>query len=301
MARPVTALLIGILASPLLVAQQPSQDKPAPVRLTPLRLSPAATLTQDFGLAQLKITYARPAVKGRKIWGDKASGALVPDGEVWRTGANAATTMTFNQAVKVGDKDLPAGTYGFFAIPGPKTWTLIFSKQAQTWGAYDYKPEQDALRFEVTPESGAPQEYLEYRVQVQDIDHARVELAWEKLKIGFPIAFDGKAIYWKHLEETLAKAPDTDWTPWYQAAQYCFLMKIHQDKALTWTEKSLKAGESFWNHEMRARVLHWAGRTAEGIPHLQKAADLSRGKAPKEYTENVEKDVVAWKASLPAR
>jgi tetratricopeptide (TPR) repeat protein len=136
---------------------------------------------------------------------------------------------------------------------------------------------------------------------VQDLDHARVELAWEQLKVSFPVEFEGKAIYWKHLEDTLAKAPDTDWTPWYQAAQYCFQMQIHRDKALAWSEKSVKIGESFWNFENRARVLNWAGRTAEAIPFLQKAADLSRGKAPKEYTENVEKDLAAWKASSKAQ
>lgn len=301
MSRLPMALLATVLAAPILPAQSAAPDKPAPVRLTPLRLSPAATLSQDFGLAQVKVTYARPAVKGRMIWGDKAAGAIVPYGEVWRTGANAATTLTFSHPVKVAGRELPAGTYGFFAIPTAKAWTLIFSRQAQTWGAYDYKPEQDALRLEVTPEPAAPQEYLAYRVEVQDLDHGRLELTWEKLKVSVPFEFDGKAIYWKHLEETLAKAPDTDWTPWYQAAQYCFLMKVHQDKALAWTEKSLKAGESFWNQEMRARVLHWAGRTAEALPHLQKAADLSRGKAPKEYTENVEKDVAAWKAALPSK
>jgi hypothetical protein len=299
MSRLPQVLLSAALTAAGLAAQAP--EKPAPPRLTPLRFSPAATLTQDFGLAQVKLTYARPAVKGRKIWGDKASGALVPYGEVWRTGANAATTFTLSHPAKVAGKPLPAGTYGFFAIPGEKAWTLILSKQAQTWGAYDYKADQDALRWEVVPEAAPQQEYLEYRVEVQDLDHGRVELAWEKLRVGFPVEFDGKAIYWEHLEVTLAKATDADWVPWYQAAQYCFQMKIHQDKALAWSEKSLKAGESFWNQEMRARVLNWAGRTAEAIPHLQKAADLSRGKAPKEYTENVEKDVATWKASLPAK
>lgn len=273
-----------------------AQDKPQPVRLTPLRVSPAATLTQDMGLSQIKLSYARPAVKGRKIWGD-----VVPFGKVWRTGANAATTIAFTHPCKVAGKEVAPGTYALFAIPTEKAWTLILSKQAKIWGSYDYKPEEDVLRFELQPESAAHQEYLDYRVNVQDLDHARVELIWEKLKVSFPVEFEGKALYWKHLEDTLAKAPDTDWTPWYQAAQYCLQMQVHQDKALAWSEKSVKIGESFWNLENRARVLHWAGRTAEGIPFLQKAADLSRGKAPKEYTENVEKDLAAWKASLKAK
>ncbi len=285
-------LMLPALLAMTLVAQ----DKPAPVRLTPLRVSPAATLTQDLGLSQIKLSFARPAVKGRKIWGD-----VVPFDKVWRTGANAATTLTLTHPCKVAGKDVAAGTYALFAIPTAKAWTLILSKQAQIWGAYDYKADQDVLRFEVQPEAAPHQEYLEYRVQVQDLDHARVELAWERLKVSFPVEFDGKAIYWKHLEDTLAKAPDTDLVPWYQAAQYCFQMQIHLDKALAWSEKSVKIGESMWNFENRGRVLHWAGRTAEAIPFMEKAAELSRGKAPKEWTENVEKDITAWKATLKAK
>ncbi len=291
-------LALNLVAPSALQARQGTsgQDKPQPVRLTPLRVSPAATLTQDLGLSQIKLSFARPAVKGRKIWG-----GLVPYGQVWRTGANAATNVTFSHDCKVAGKDVAAGTYALFAIPTEQAWTLILSKQAKIWGAYDYKADQDALRFEAQPEATPHQEYLDYRIQVTDLDHARIELAWEKLKVAFPVAFEGKAIYWKHLEETLAKAPETDLIPWYQAAQYCFQMKLHLDKALAWSEKSVKIGESMWNCENRARVLHWAGRTAEAIPFLQKAADLSRGKAPKEWTENVEKDAVAWKASLQTK
>ncbi|HJV91759.1 MAG TPA: DUF2911 domain-containing protein [Holophagaceae bacterium] len=285
-------LVLPALLSMTLVGQ----DKSAPVRLTPLRVSPAATLTQDLGISQIKLSYARPAVKGRKIWGE-----VVPFGQVWRTGANAATTLTFSHACKVAGKDVAAGTYALFAIPTGKAWTLILSKQAQLWGAYDYKQDQDVMRFEVKPEAAPHQEYLDYRIQVQDLDHAQVELAWEKLRIAFPVEFDGKAIYWNHLEDTLAKAPDTDLVPWYQAAQYCFQTQTHLDQALAWSEKSVKIGESMWNTENRGRVLHWAGRTAEAIPFMEKAAALSRGKAPKVWTENVEKDAAAWKASLKAR
>jgi hypothetical protein len=162
MRHVLTALMALSLSTPLaLQARQgtPGQDKPQPVRLTPLRVSPAATLTQDLGLSQIKLTYARPAVKGRKIWGE-----VVPFDKVWRTGANAATAITFSHACKVAGKEVAAGTYGLFAIPTAKAWTLILSKQAQIWGAYDYKPEQDVLRFDVQPEAAPHQEYLDYRV-----------------------------------------------------------------------------------------------------------------------------------------
>lgn len=275
----------------LLVTALTAQDKPAPVRLTPLRVSPACTVSQEIGISKVEVAFARPAVKGRKVWG-----GLVPFGQVWRAGANTATTLTFSHAVQVAGKTVPAGTYGFFAIPGEKTWTLILNRKAKQWGAYDYKQEEDLMRWEAQPQPGPFLEYLDYRVVPLDTSHATVELGWENLRVSFPVVFDTKAIYWTHLEDTLKKAPDTDWVPWYQAAKYCQDQAIEPQKAQAWIEKSLKAGESFWNHETAARIHRDAKRMPEALAELQKAIDLSKGKAPKEYTENLEKELAAWKA-----
>lgn len=283
-------LLPALLLAPFAPALM-AQDKPAPVRLTPLRVSPAATLSQEIGISKIGITFARPAVKGRKIWGD-----LVPFGQVWRAGANNATVITFSHAAKVAGQDVPAGTYGFFVLPGEKAWTLILNRKAKQWGAYDYKKEEDLLRWEATPQTGPFLEYLDYRVLPMDTGSATVELGWEKLRVSFPVVFDTKAIYWAHLEDTLKKAPETDWVPWYQAAAYCQAQGAEPQKALAWIEKSLKAGDSFWNHETAARIYKDAKRMPEALTHLQKAVDLSKGKAPKEYTENLEKELAAWKA-----
>jgi tetratricopeptide (TPR) repeat protein len=151
------------------------------------------------------------------------------------------------------------------------------------------------MRWEAQPQTGPYREYLDYRVVPLDTSRATVELGWENLRVSFPVAFDTKAIYWAHLEDTLKKAPDTDWVPWYQAAKYCQDQAIEPQKAQAWIEKSLKAGESFWNHETAARIARDAKRMPEALTQLQKAIDLSRGKAPKEYTENLEKELAAWK------
>lgn len=282
------SLLVAASAFVLLAAQ----DKPAPVRLTPLRVSPACSVSHELGISKIDIAFARPAVKSRKVWG-----ALVPYGEVWRAGANYATVLTFSHAAKVAGKDVPAGSYSFFVIPGAKTWTLILNKQAKQWGAYSYKKEEDLLRWEATPQAGPFLEYLDYRVIPVDTGTATVELGWEKLRVSFPVVFDTRAIYWAHLEDKLGKAPETDWVPWYQAAKYCQEQGIEPQKALVWIEKSLKAGDSFWNHETAARIHHDARRMPEALAQLQKAIDLSGpGGAPKEYTDNLEKELASWKA-----
>lgn len=268
-----------------------AQDKPAPVRLTPLRVSPAASISQELGISRIELAFARPAVKGRKVWG-----GVVPYGQVWRAGANNATVLTLSHAAKVAGQAVPAGSYGFFAIPGETTWTLVLNRKAKQWGAYDYKPEEDQLRWLVTPRTGAFVEFLEYRVLPQDTSRATVELGWEKLRVSFPIEFDTPAIYWAHLQSTLKRASETDWVPWYQAAAYCQAQGTEPKQALAWIEQSLKAGESFWNHETAARILRDAQRMPEALTHLQKAIDLSRGKAPREYTENLQAELTAWAA-----
>ena len=282
----------NLLLPALLTMSLVAQDKPAPVRLTPLRVSPASTLSQEIGISKIELAFARPAAKGRKIWGE-----VVPFGQVWRAGANSATMLTLSHAAKVAGKDVPAGSYGFFVIPSEKSWTLILNKKAKQWGAYDYKKEEDVLRWEVTPQAAPHQEYLDYRVLPTGLDGAVVELSWEKLRVSFPVGFDTRTIYWAHLEDKLKLAPETDWVPWYQAAKYCQDQAIEPQKALAWIEKSLKAGDSFWNHETAARIYKDAKRMPEALAQLQKAIDLSKpGGAPKEYTDNLEKELAAWKA-----
>ena len=116
--------------------------------------SPAATVKQTVGIAEIKIVYHRPGVKNRKIWG-----GLVPYGEIWRAGANENTIITFSHPVKVEGKDLPAGTYGLHMIPTEGSWTIVFSKNSTSWGAYFYKESEDAVRI---PVKAAPAEYHEW-------------------------------------------------------------------------------------------------------------------------------------------
>ncbi len=284
------ALVLALPLAPALAAQAPAPA--APVRLKPMQVSPGASVSQTLGITTVRVDYSRPAVRGRAIWG-----ALVPYGQVWRAGANEATTLTFSDPVKIHGKDLPAGTYGFFAIPGKESWTLILNRKPKQWGAYEYKAEEDALRLEVKPQAAPPQEYLTYELQVVSPERLRLELRWERLAVGFDLDIDVKGIYWKHVEETLAKAPTTDWVPWFQAANFCFQQKIELGKAMGWIDASLKAQETYRNLELKARLLDLEGRTAEALPCLEKAIALATAaKTPKEYLEGLEKSRQEWRA-----
>ena len=146
------------------------------------RSSPRASVMQAVGGADLEIAYGRPAVKGRTVWG-----GLVPNGRVWRAGANEATRFVVTRDVRIEGRTLPAGTYTFFAIPGEAEWTLIFNRVPRQWGAFDYNPAFDALRVAVKPAERPHEEFLRYTIQPAAPNAAVVTLAWETHAVSFRI------------------------------------------------------------------------------------------------------------------
>ena len=251
--------------------------------------SPRASAVQDVGISTIQVDYYRPAVKGRAIWG-----GLVPYGQVWRLGANEATRFTVSDAVKVAGKDVPAGTYGLFAIPGPETWTIVLNKRPKQWGAYFYKPEEDLLRFEVKPEPGPFMEWMTISLVPQGRDQVTAEIAWEKLRVSFPVAVDVDRIVWTRYEAALAdpKATADDYLTASRYAQ----KRERWDAAMTWIDKSLALEEGFWGHETKAQLLYREGKADEAVAHMEKALALSRGKTPPAYQEGLEKTLAEWKA-----
>lgn len=147
-----------------------------------VRISPKASVSQTVGFTDITISYSRPGVKGRKIWG-----GLVPYDKVWRAGANEATKITFSTDVMVNGKKLSAGSYGFFAIPGRNEWTLIFNKIADQWGAFEYNEAEDALRINVKPVKGNFTEWLRYEITKTSDTTATISLEWENLKVPFKV------------------------------------------------------------------------------------------------------------------
>ena len=274
-------LVAALVATVGLAAQQTS--------LKPFQESPAASLTQTLGISTVKIDYHRPAVKGRKIWG-----GVVPMGEVWRTGANDATTITFSDPVKVGGKDLAAGTYSFFAIPGADTWTLIFNKTAKQWGAYDYKAADDALRLQAKPRYAPLAEYLTFDLGVAGPDKLKAELTWEHLTVGFEVTVDSKGIYWAYLQKALAGVQPGEWIPFYQAGSYCLNNEVQLEQGQAWAEQSIKVKETPRNLFLKARLLRKGGKGKDGLPFLQKAIDLATDAKEAELLETLTKAKAGW-------
>jgi hypothetical protein len=188
--------------------------------------SSSQTLTQAFGLGTVTISYSRPNVKGRKIFG-----GLEPYDAVWRTGANSATTIAFTEAVKIEGKDLAAGEYGLFTIPGQNEWTIIINKGAKQWGAYEYKESDDVLRIKV--KAAKLKDKVEtFTIQLADVypTSARLLLTWENTTISVALSTDVDTKVMAGIDEAMKGEKK----PYFQAAQYYLENGKDLNKALEW-------------------------------------------------------------------
>ncbi|HYR30123.1 MAG TPA: DUF2911 domain-containing protein, partial [Thermoanaerobaculia bacterium] len=243
--------------------------------------SPNKVITQEVGVSKVTIDYHRPAMKGRKIWGD-----LVPIDKVWRLGANNATTIELSHAAKVNGFDVPAGKYALFAIPKGETWTMILSKKPEQWGSYAYKAEDDQLRFGAKVEAIAATEWFDIDTVPVSDKAVRVEISWDKVRVPFTIEFDTPALVWKQIDEKLA-SPAATWDEYLTAARYAMSTNTRFEEGLQWVDEAMRRRESFWNYELKGLMLHKLGRDEEAAPLMYQAAELAKGKAPQEYVDNV--------------
>jgi len=179
--------------------------------------SQRASVTQTIGLTNISVTYDRPGVDGRKIWG-----GLVPYDSVWRAGANVNTVLAFTSPVTINGKQLPAGRYGLFMLPTPEQWTVIISKEANAWGHFSYNEGEDVLRFTATPGAGEMTERLEYTFDDPKVDAVTVTLRWEKLALPFTISVNSTQVVMDSLQQQLRGLPKFFPDAWRQASAWAF-------------------------------------------------------------------------------
>jgi DUF2911 family protein len=277
-AAPVAALTLLHLAAGAALAQQ--LDLPRP--------SPKASVSQTVGVTEVTIRYSSPGVKGRKIWGE-----LVPYNEVWRTGANENTTITFGTPVKIEGHELPAGIYGLQTLPTPGDWTVIFSKDAELWGAFNYKPENDALRIQVKPETVADsQERMSFSFEDTTDTSSKVVLSWEKIRVPFTLTVDTPKLAMDKLKEAVR------WQTPYQAANYCIQNNTCLDEASRWLDASLALQENFANLRAKAMLLAKKNDAKSAVAYGEKALAVAKTAQPApnpQQVKELEGMVAEWK------
>lgn len=252
------------------------------------RPSPNASVTQMVGVTEITVRYSRPGVKGRKIWGD-----LVPYGEVWRTGANENTTIKFSTPVKVGGKELPAGIYGLQTIPTAGDWTVIFSKDANEWGAFSYKQEDDALRIQAKPEPAELRERMAFDFEDVTDTSTKIVLHWEKLRVPFTVEVDTPKL-------VVAKVQDAARMP-LQAANFCIQNNTCLDEAGRWIDASIAQQESFANLRAKAMLLAKKNDTKGAATYGEKAlaaAKTAQQPPNAQQVKDLEGMVAGWKKGM---
>jgi hypothetical protein len=251
------------------------------------RPSPSAKVTQVIGLTEITVDYSCPAVKGRPIWG-----ALVPYDQMWRTGANQATKITFSRDTTFGDKPVPAGTYALFTIPTKGAWTVILNKKADQSGtARDYKADLDLVRFQVHPRPAPHRERLAFLFSDFSDDKGTLDLEWDKLRVSIPIRVDTE-------EQALAnitKGIDGAWRTYANAARYLGETKKDYDTGLKYIDQSLSLKEDWFNVWIKATLLAGKGKTKDAIAAGEKAYGLGQ-KADFFFLEpEIKKTLAEWK------
>lgn len=285
---PLAAL--SFVAVLLLLAATPSTAQDRSDMLP--RTSPNATVSQTIGVTDVTITYGRPSVRDRTIFGD-----LVPLGEVWRTGANEATTISFSTPVQVEGEPLDAGTYGLFTIPGEQTWTIIFNETAEQWGAYNYDSSQDALRVDVDAETGSTAEMMTFNIRSVTDTAATVVLHWADVVVPFDVTVDTPA---QIVEQASAEIESTDdWRVPARYASYALQEGVAPEQAMTWVNASIEMEETFANLNVKARLQAAAGNHADAVATAEKALAMaeSMDETPR-GADQLASAVEQWKSNL---
>jgi hypothetical protein len=234
--------------------------------------SPPQYVKQDFGLSSIELSYSRPGVKGRRIFGD-----LVPFGKIWRTGANQATTLTFGDEVTIGGTKIPAGKYGLLTIPGADQWTIIITRQLDVTNPAAYKPDQDVVRVEAKPVQ-LPFTMESFSILFDNVTPAScdLQLVWENTVVSVPITTDIDSKIMAEIDNAMNK----DNHPYFTAAFYYLENGKDLNKALEWFDKAIAQNptpdRSFFIVYQKARCLAKMGRNSEAKSTAQKGIQLAK-------------------------
>ncbi len=270
--------ILGLTTALLLSSSAMAADLPVP------DLSPRAEVMQSIGVVSVTVNYSSPAKRGRDVWGK-----LVPYGELWRTGANGATTFETTGDLTVGGEEVPAGKYALFTIPGEEEWTVILNQNPNQGGTGRYDKGLDQARFTVKPGKGAERENLTFLFDDISDGGASLQLVWDGVKVALPIEVKTKAMVVKSIEAYTGSASGD----LARAARYLASTKDY-DKALEVIDVSLGIERTWFNVWLKAEFLHEKGEHKEAKKLATRALELGNAAEGFFYKERVEKAVAEW-------
>lgn len=266
-----------------------AQDLPMP--------SPSAEIEQRVGLTDIKLEYSRPGVKDRVIFGD-----LVPYGEVWRTGANKVPNITFSSDVRLGDKNVEAGTYAIFTIPTKESWTVILNSNTEQWGTSEYDESENVVAVEVMSEEALMTE--SFTIDINDIrdNSATLVLRWEKTQVRVPMKVEVHPLAVANIEQAIAEKEGTDeaWRVYRNAAGYYYKSKTDMDQALSYINQSIEMYPNSWySFWVRAEILAEQEAYKDAVKAAKESIKVGEKMAKESdsefgYTEMIQKAIAEW-------
>lgn len=273
-------LLALVAVASIMTAQAQGIKTPAP--------SPTQTIKQDFALSSIEVNYSRPNMKGRTVFGD-----LAPYGKLWRTGANAATKVTFGEDVTVGGVAVKAGTYVLYTVPNKDEWEVIFNKGLGNWGIDGYKKEEDVARFKVKP-IALTSSVETFTIQLGNVTPATadIQVSWEKTQINIPVVADIDA----KISKSIETAMNVDNRPYFQAASYYFETGKDLKQALAWTNKAIEnSPKAFWMVHLKAKILAKMGDKTAAVTAANQSIVLAKEAKNDDYVALNEKLIATLK------
>ncbi len=246
--------------------------------------SPTQTIKQDFAIGNIELTYSRPSAKGRKVFGD-----LVPNGKLWRTGANEATKIVFSNPVEFAGKKIDAGTYVLYTIPSEESWDIILNKGLTNWGTEGYKETEDVARVKVIP-AKIKNMVETFTIQIANIkpQSCDIEIQWEKTSVTIPVIANIKDKLKAQLEESLQK---DEKKPYWQAAQFYFEYDENLPKALENVSKAAETDpKAYWILVYKAKIQKAMGNMKGAMESSKASMALAKEDGNEDYVK-INKDL----------
>lgn len=251
-------------------------DNPVLAQLKMPQVSSSQTVIQEFGLGRITVKYSRPNVKGRKVFSD-----LAPYGEVWRTGANTVTTISFSDDITLDGREVKAGEYGLLTIPGKDTWTIILNKDAKQWGAYSYKEADDVLRFPAKA-TIVKDKTETFTIIFSDVttNSAKLNLLWDNTKVSIGMLTDVDSKVMASIDEAMKGEKK----PYMQAAIYYYDNGKDLSRALSWMNAVPAAEQKTpWYNYWKAKIQLKSGDKVGAIVSAKAGLEIAKTMKNAEY------------------
>lgn len=258
------------------------------------QLSPEAELEQVVGLTEIEVEYSRPSMRGRTIFGD-----LIPYGEMWRTGANKNSTISFSTPAKIGGVEVEAGEYALFTRPGKDSWKIFLYADTDNWGTPEKWDEEKVVAAFSAKVTSAKMLVETFTMQFDKLTtkSAHLTISWEKVMLQIPIEVPTDELTQASIKETMAGDSITQ-RDYYGAASYYLDAEIQLEKALEYIDKAIeiRGTDAYWYVRKKALIEHKLGKREDAIASAKLSLEKAKKAGNNSYVKMNEESIKAWES-----